>query len=272
MLKTYLRGDLRPKMLPCYYLHLTVLIISLLVPFYPFQDIQAAQVQLAWDPNPEPDVASYTVFYGPVSRTYGSYWYTVPVGLSTSCEISGLQDKKTYYFAVKAYNTSGIESDFSAEVGYPFSERPGIAQQDITPGGIGPNDASSVRALSASSANSSTTSAKISSSSSDGGAGAGGACFIATAAYGSCMAPEVQILRQFRDTHLLTNKLGRAFVGLYYRTSPPIAQYIRGRETLGKVTRWALTPVVYGIKDPRSLLLIALFLGMTCVAYMRYRN
>src|SRR5262249_36600880 len=52
--------------------------------------------------------------------------------------------------------------------------------------------------------------------------GSGGGCFIATAAFGTPMAQEVQILCAFRDQYLLTNWLGQAFIALYYRYSPPL--------------------------------------------------
>jgi len=74
--------------------------------------------------------------------------------------------------------------------------------------------------------------------------GGGGGCFIATAAYGSELAPAVILLRQFRDECLLTNVPGRAFVQLYYRYSPPIAGYIAGSETLKALARGLLIPVV----------------------------
>jgi hypothetical protein len=82
-------------------------------------------------------------------------------------------------------------------------------------------------------------------------------CFIATAAYGSPMESHVQALRTFRDEHLLTNSLGRALVGFYYRTSPPVARYIGKHESLRALTRLVLAPVVFGVEHPLAALLIA---------------
>lgn len=79
---------------------------------------------------------------------------------------------------------------------------------------------------------------------SGGGGGGGGGCFIATAAYGSSEEAHVRILRQFRDKKLLTNVLGREFVKLYYRYSPPVARYIAGRDVLRFLIRWSLKPAV----------------------------
>jgi hypothetical protein len=69
-------------------------------------------------------------------------------------------------------------------------------------------------------------------------------CFIATAAYGTPMAEEIQVLREFRDEYLLTNPLGQALVGTYYRVSPPIAQFIIGHPSLKPLVRAGLLPVV----------------------------
>ena len=80
------------------------------------------------------------------------------------------------------------------------------------------------------------------------GDGGGGGCFIATAAFGSYIDPNVQVLRDFRDRYLLTNPLGSVFVRFYYEISPPLADYIREHQVLRTATRLAITPVVYGVK------------------------
>jgi len=71
-----------------------------------------------------------------------------------------------------------------------------------------------------------------------------GFCFIATAAYGTPMAEEIESLREFRDGYLLTNPLGQALVDLYYRVSPPIAEFITEHPSLKPVVRAALVPAV----------------------------
>jgi len=58
------------------------------------------------------------------------------------------------------------------------------------------------------------------------------------------MAPEVQILRAFRDTYLLPTPLGRASVALYYRYSPPVADFLRDHAMLRGAVRLALRPVI----------------------------
>jgi parallel beta-helix repeat protein len=62
-------------------------------------------------------------------------------------------------------------------------------------------------------------------------------CFIATAAYGTHTAKEIDILREFRDKVLLPNSLGAKLVSLYYKTSPPIADFISQNEVLRTAVR-----------------------------------
>ncbi len=69
-------------------------------------------------------------------------------------------------------------------------------------------------------------------------------CFIATAAFGSEMAPEVNVFRHFRNQFLLKNKLGRRFVTTYYNLSPPLARFISQHDSLRWAARTALWPLL----------------------------
>ena len=62
-------------------------------------------------------------------------------------------------------------------------------------------------------------------------------CFIATAAYGTPTAVEIDELRRFRDEYLRKNYLGNEFIKFYYANSPPIAKYISEHETLRTIVR-----------------------------------
>lgn len=62
-------------------------------------------------------------------------------------------------------------------------------------------------------------------------------CFVATACYGDGDHSSVVILRNFRDEILQTFPLGRAFVRLYYKRSPIIAQYIASRSAVRSAIR-----------------------------------
>jgi YVTN family beta-propeller protein len=84
-------------------------------------------------------------------------------------------------------------------------------------------------------------------------------CFIATAAYGSDMAREVQVLREFRGRWLMTNAPGRALVRFYYRNSPPVAELIRERDGARAAVRAVLSPLVWSIEHPLAAISLAGF-------------
>ena len=65
-------------------------------------------------------------------------------------------------------------------------------------------------------------------------------CFIATAAYGTSLHGDIDVLRDFRDEYLIPNPAGRAFVNIYYNTSPPLAEVIRDNAGLRTAVREGL--------------------------------
>ena len=76
----------------------------------------------------------------------------------------------------------------------------------------------------------------------------GGGCLIATATYGSELAPQVQQLRELRDNQLLQTESGTAFMGIfndiYYSFSPIIADYERDNSLFKEAVKIAITPMI----------------------------
>jgi len=77
-----------------------------------------------------------------------------------------------------------------------------------------------------------------------GDGGDGGPCFIATAAYGTPMAEQVDTLRTVRDSFLLNNAVGSTFVDAYYRMSPALADTVAKSPALAAGVRVMLLPLV----------------------------
>lgn len=99
----------------------------------------------------------------------------------------------------------------------------------------------------------------------------GSGCFIATAAYGSYLSPEVMQLRRFRDRSLMTNAPGRKFVELYYTYSPSVANYIAVHPSARFATRVALTPVVFAVVHPAQFMALIAVFGLGAYAWRRRR-
>ena len=76
----------------------------------------------------------------------------------------------------------------------------------------------------------------------------GGGCLIATATYGSELAPQVQQLREIRDSKLLQTESGSAFMNsfnlFYYSLSPTIADYERDNQIFKELVKLSITPLI----------------------------
>lgn len=104
-----------------------------------------------------------------------------------------------------------------------------------------------------------------SSSSQSGNSG----CFIATAAYGTAAATEIDVLRDFRDRYLAATLPGRLFIAAYYRLSPPLADRLREHPRARAAVRVALQPLIVAAAHPVAT---SGFLLLVVVAACRLRR
>ncbi len=166
-----------------------------------------SKAYLSWTASPSEYVGGYSVYYSTSPFDINSLPSTVAdAGNTTSYTLNGLTNGTLYYIGLITYDLAGNTSGLSNTV-------------TVTPVHI-PSPAEL--------------------------AGQKGNCFIATAAYGSYDQFDVWVLRQFRNKVLLKNAAGRLFVKVYYATSPPIAHFIAGHDTLRAIVRVMLKPFVFG--------------------------
>lgn len=90
-----------------------VALLSLLLALSSLTSFAAPSITLAWDPSADPSVVGYKVYYGVGTRNYTN---SLSAGSATTFTVSNLVIGRTYYFAATAYDTNGIESDYSSEV------------------------------------------------------------------------------------------------------------------------------------------------------------
>ncbi|MBI3511566.1 MAG: hypothetical protein HY064_12965 [Bacteroidetes bacterium] len=80
------------------------------------------------------------------------------------------------------------------------------------------------------------------------------ACYIATMVYKSYDAPEVLVLRKFRDEKLKPYFLGRLFIAIYYSTSPVFVRMFRNNVRVNNACRWMLDKLVERLRRKDSVL------------------
>ena len=197
--------------------------IDLSVPVINSITVSNQTLNISW--SAVPSATGYRLYYGvndfdgkPIDvgdvTTYGLSGLTN--GVTYNIAVSALY-QKTYYFSVTAYNNTedpDHESDYSDEksliMGSELSAIMTGIPEAVMPFPLLPDEG----------------------------------CFIATAAFGYYDAPQVQLLRDFRDRYLLNHSPGRWFVKQYYAYGPKAARYINLHPEWKPAVRVALLPLI----------------------------
>ncbi|MBP1729525.1 MAG: Fibronectin, type domain protein, partial [Deltaproteobacteria bacterium] len=200
---------------------------------------------VSWTPSA--NATRYKVYYSTAAFTAAAppaTFLLVNGANSAGIYLEGLTNGVTYFVAVAALDQSRYfltVTAFNAGGGTPgVSNESPFAEEKV--GYLGPYQESVLsNVVSAAPALQPITVGNLGSI----GSGPPG-CFIATAAYGYYSAPQVQLLRDFRDRCLVTNAPGRAFVAWYYRYGPCGADFINAHPWCKPLVRLLLLPLIGG--------------------------
>jgi hypothetical protein len=191
-----------------------------------------------WNQSSSTDVKYYKVYYRIEGETEFLLSGNTATNSETSFTVGGLENGVTYEFGVSAVDKVLNEGTVRSvqDDGQPVKATP---TEIIGLHGLSPEEE--------------------------------GGCFIATAVY-SEESQEVKILRKFRDNFLMNNLPGKLFVKLYYKFSPPVAEFIRNHVALKIAGRIVLAPIVFfaGIVIRYPMLpFFSLILLFSCALFYR---
>ncbi len=117
------------------YIKKSIQILALATAGFSLAHAGTTAVTLAWDANPETDIAGYQLMYG---TSPGAYSNVINAGTNITAPVSGLTEGATYYFAVFATNQAGLQSPPSSEVSYvvpaatPVNNSPVATSSSVT--------------------------------------------------------------------------------------------------------------------------------------------
>ena len=206
-------------------------------------DITVAEVVAAPSSGDDIDLVDLAVDFGPGGTQFNTAaTITIPYTASqlSNAGISSEENLKIYYYNLETLAWEEVAGSAVDVIAKTVS----VSTLHFSMYGIGSGEESVVDDGDDGDADVVPPTSPAASSAASSGGGGGGGCFIATAAFGTKMAKEVQVLCDFRDTYLLTNSMGRNFVKMYYTYSPSIADYIAKRPQLRKIIRVSLKPLI----------------------------
>ena len=116
-MKTLSRRRSKAKITPCSCLSWILFNVSVTALYFIVSSTIACagQITLGWDKSTEADVVGYKIYYGTASGNYTQNIKITSPNIITAAILNLLNGQK-YYFAATAYNSSLMESNYSAEV------------------------------------------------------------------------------------------------------------------------------------------------------------